>query len=447
MAHSSEISDIVAAQYQAWVYPQPFPDMAEAVAGGYSDLCDPSLVRRKLWPRKIEPENLSILIAGCGTNQAAYYAFTNRNSQVVGIDISGPSLGHEAYLKQKHCLDNLELFHMSLDQVASLGRRFDLIVSTGVLHHLPDPDAGLRCLRDVLNPQGVIMLMVYGYYARIGVYMMQEAFRLLGLQQDGAGLEMVKSAVRILPAWHHLASYAKSAPDLSYDSGFVDTFLHPIDRAFTVPQVLQFARQNNLKFQSWLDNLDYSISASIMDAQNPLRRAVEALPLADQWHLVELVAQSLPCHRFLLCHPERDEADYTLDFTGSKWLDYIPSLRHPLKVLPKAEITRPAQADADGSRTSWSNLVHVFKRTFERRHFRTGDFPAKSEPLAVRRKWHTAELSTFGVALLDQVDGQRPIREILRAMSATEHDEQWLSAAGQFFRRMAEWDHFQYQIP
>jgi SAM-dependent methyltransferase len=450
MAHSPQIrDDIVAAQYRAWVYPQPVTDMAEAVAGGgYFDLSDPSLFRRKLWPRKIEPENLSILIAGCGTNQAACYALKNRSSPVVGIDISEPSLGHEAYLRQKHSLDNLELFRVSLDQVASLGRRFDLIVCTGVLHHLPDPDAGLRCLRDVLNPHGVMSLMVYGYYARFGVYMMQEAFRLLDLQQDATGVENVKSAIQTLPSWHHLNAYVKRAPDLSYDSGFVDTFLHRMDRAFTVAQVLQFAKQNNLKLQSWLDNLDYSISASIADAQNPLRRAVEALRPADQWHLVELVAQSLPCHRFLLCHPEKDEADYALDFTGSKWLDYIPSLRQPFTVSGKKDITRTAPADADSTGTSWSNFVRLLTRISPgTRRSRNGTSSVKREAFAIRRSWHTVELTTFEAALLEQVDGRRPIREILRTMSADWDDEQLLSAAGQFFRRMAEWDHFQYQIP
>ena len=65
--------DLVARQYKDWVYPQPIPDLSE-FAKQYFDLSDPSLFRRKLWPRKIEPENLTILVAGCGANQAALYA-------------------------------------------------------------------------------------------------------------------------------------------------------------------------------------------------------------------------------------------------------------------------------------------------------------------------------------------------------------------------------------
>ena len=308
-------SEIVAAQYRAWVYPQPVADMAQAVAKGeYWDLTDPSLFRRKLWPRRIEPDDLTILIAGCGTNQAACYAVTNPNCKVVGIDLSETSLGHEAYLKHKHGLENLELFRMSLGDVGSLGRTFDLIVCTGVLHHLPDPDAGLRCLRDVLRPHGVISIMVYGYYPRFGVYMMQEVFRVLDLEQDEVGIEIVKRGIKDVPAWHHVRRYFAIAPDLGYDFGLVDTFLHQLDRPFTVPQILEFAGRNNLKFQSWLDNRDYSISASIMDPQNLLRQRVETLAPAEQWRLVELIAQSLGTHRFLLCHPDKPEADYSARF-------------------------------------------------------------------------------------------------------------------------------------
>ena len=273
--------------------------MSEFVKQSF-DLSDPSLFRRKLWPRKIEPESLSILIAGCGANQVAHYAFTNRNSEVLGIDVSDSSLGHEAHLKQKHGLGNLELLQMSLGEIGSLGRTFDLIICTGVLHHLPDPDAGLRCLRDVLKPHGVISLMLYGSFPRVGVYMLQEVFRQLGLKQDAEGIGIVKRAIGVLPRWHHLNVYRQTAPDLGYNSGLVDTFLHPADRAFTVPEILKLARDNDLTLQSWLDNLTYSLSATIVDPQNPVRKLAETLPVANQWEIVELMGQSVARHNFLL---------------------------------------------------------------------------------------------------------------------------------------------------
>ncbi len=446
-------SEIVAAQYRAWVYPAPVQDMAEAVMGGYWDLSDPSLFRRKLWPRRTEPDELEILVAGCGANQAACYAFNNPGCRVIGIDLSEPSLGHEAYLKQKHGLDNLELLRMSLGDVASLGRSFDLIVCTGVLHHLPDPDEGLRRLRDVLRPHGVISVMVYGRYPRLGVYMVQEVFRVLGLRQDVKGVELVKQAVfHDVPAWHHLQAYTRIAPDLRYDSGLVDTFLHPLDRAYTVPEVLRLAGGNGLKLQSWLDKLDYSITASIMDPENPLRRRVEALPREEQWRVVELVAQSLATHRFLLCHPGRPEDDYEPDFGGEAWLDYVPSLRSPGRISRPADATEAGRAETP---PPWSNLVQRLA-DLPRRWRRGNDAEPEPEepegaapgPPTLRRSWHAAPLTTFEAGLLEGVDGRRSIRELIGAAAPEGEDVgRSTAAARDLFRRMADWDHVLFRVP
>ena len=320
-------NDPVAAQYESWVYPKPIMDLAEAVAKrGYFDVGDPADVRRKLWPKKVEPDALDILIAGCGANQAAYIALRNPEARVVGIDVSEASLAHEKYLKQKHDLRNLELYRLNLEHAASLGVTFDFIVCSGVLHHLSDPGAALRRLRDGLKPHGVMQLMLYGYYPRVGVQMLQEAFRVLGLQQDVAGIKMVKHTLDdVISRWHHIKAYRD--PDRGFDAGLVDTYLHARERAYTVPEVLQLVSESQLKFQGWLDNLDYSVSLHIPNPEDPLRRLIETLPASDQWRMVELIGQALARHFVLACHVERPEADYTLDFTGQEWLDYVPSLR------------------------------------------------------------------------------------------------------------------------
>jgi SAM-dependent methyltransferase len=447
MAQGSEIeSEIVEAQYKRWVYPQPITDMQETIANhGYYDLSDPSLFRRKLWPRKIEPDNLNILIAGCGTNQAAYYAMTNPEAQVTGIDVSESSLRHGAYLKEKHGLDNLELHRLSLSSIATLGQYFDLIVCTGVLHHLPDPDVGLRCLRDVLRPHGVISVMVYGYYPRFGVYMMQKAFHVLGLKQDAEGIGIVRCAIREIPAWHHLHAYRKLVSDLGDDSEIVDTFLHPVDRAFTVSQVLRLISSTNMKLQSWLDNIDYSVSACIEDHTSPVRQIIERLELPEQWRLIEIIAQSLAAHRFLVCRLEKDDSEYGLNFEGEKWVDYVPSLRPPVEILNGTETAR---MDIGSRQIPLRILPQDPGALPGRSESESGSKPEEwGPPAVIRRGWHASELTRFEAALLGEIDGKRPIRELLRTMSASSGGPASLSAARKLFLRMADWDHLQFRIP
>ncbi len=406
----------VAAQYEAWVYPKPILDMAEAVGKRkYFDASDPAVLRRKYWPRKVEPDTLDILIAGCGANQAAYYAFTNPEARVVGIDLSGASLAHETYLKEKHDLRNLELYRLNLEEVASLERTFDLIVSSGVLHHLPDPGAGLRGLRDVLRPHGVISLMLYGYYPRVGVHMLQEAFRLLGLRQDAAGVAMVKHTLdNVLPRKHHIVSY--NDPDRGFDAGLVDTYLHARERAYTVPDVLALVAESEMKFQGWLDNLDYSVSLWIANPDDPLRRLIETLPVTDQWRVIELIGQSLARIFPLVCHPGRPEADYTLDFTGEAWLDYVPSLR------PRLEILSGQHAESN-----------------ER---------LPTSTTSIKRFGHRVQLNPLESDFLMRVDGTRPIIEIIDDDALDETNAlQRVRVAREFFRRMAGWDHLLFELP
>jgi SAM-dependent methyltransferase len=363
----------------------------------------------------VEPDSLDILVAGCGANQAAFLAMKNPDSRVIGIDLSAASLAHEQYLVDKHGIRNLELHQLNLEQASSLGQSFDLIVSSGVLHHLPDPDAGLRALGQVLRPHGAIFLMLYGLYPRVGVHMLQEAFRVIGLQQNAEGVAMVRHALsQVVPRWHHITRYKD--PDRGFDAGLVDTFLHARERAYTVPDIFQMITESQLKFQSWGDNFDYSLSRIIPDQQDPLRQAIEKLPMDDQWRCVELIGQSHARHFVVVCRPDRPEADYALNFAGDAWLDYVPSVRSDLKILGE-RLARPGE-------------------------------DAIVRSLTFSRVGHRVELNAFEGTLFRKIDGQRTIAELLG--NETYDDEtslQRVQNAQAFFQRMSDWDHFFFEIP
>ena len=54
------------------------------------------------WPDEAFRDDRSILVAGCGTSQAAKYALRWPNAQVTGIDVSNASIEATAKLKRKH---------------------------------------------------------------------------------------------------------------------------------------------------------------------------------------------------------------------------------------------------------------------------------------------------------------------------------------------------------
>ena len=154
-------------------------------------------------------------------------------------------------------LRNLNLHRLQIESVGELGETFDQIVCTGVLHHLADPDAGLRSLRDVLAPDGAMHVMVYGAYGRAGIYMMQDYCRLLRVGSDAAELRDLAAVIGALASDHPIAGVKKRAKDFGEPDALADALLNPQDRAFTVPEIHDWLQRCGLKFGRWYEQAPY----------------------------------------------------------------------------------------------------------------------------------------------------------------------------------------------
>lgn len=337
------MSNVVEEQYKQWVYPLPIEDMAEAIQSGkYWEIGDPALYWPLFWPRKRALGKLEILVAGCGTNQAAYYACRHRDCKVVGVDLSESSLAHQEKLKKKHNLENLTLIKMDLTRIAELGQAFDFITSTGVLHHLPDPDKGLAALQSVLKPEGVMNIMVYGTSLRLGVYVMQDFFKTLGLRQTSEDLELVKAVIASLPPEHVVQRYVKVADDLGYDAGMVDTFLHQQDRSYYVNEVYDFAHKAQLEFLSWCDPIEYSLENHV-PAAHPIWSKFKDLTPRQAAHACDLLTQNRGTHRFALAHPDYVQKNQ-IPFDEVGFLDCTVMTRPDLKVIEASDHAKQQNA-------------------------------------------------------------------------------------------------------
>lgn len=116
---------------------------------------------------------------------------------------------------------------------------FDYIDCCGVLHHLPDPDAGFAALREAVAPDGGMGFMVYAPYGRSGVYPLQEAFG--ALFADMSPRERLKAAQRVfdkLPDSHPFKANANLNDHRNGEAGFYDLLLHSQDRAYDVTTLL-----------------------------------------------------------------------------------------------------------------------------------------------------------------------------------------------------------------
>ena len=399
---SDPLGDVVSQQYEQWVYPAPIHDLEQWLQGSWQWF-DPSHAHRLMWPDRDYSAGMDILVAGCGTNQAAIIAYTNPSARVVGIDVSDASLDHHRWLKDRYDLTNVDLHRLPIEDVASLRRDFDLIITTGVLHHMADPAAGMQALAACLRPEGVLAVMLYADYGRFGVHLMQSAFRELGLSQDPGSLAIVHDALDQLGPLHPLQAYLRLAPDLDNDAGVVDTFLHGRERAYSIDECRELVESAGLTFQ------DVFLKASYYPprlASSPFFAAVSALPREQQWSVMQRINATNACHYFLACRPDRPTASYAIDFDGGQPERYVPSFRK-------------------GCGLSGST--------------------------AYRHDWQR-DLTPLETAIVGGVDGRRSIEEIVQAVVANgsfarSDPAEVTTTAIETFRALWQWDFVAMGIP
>ncbi|HEX8806864.1 MAG TPA: class I SAM-dependent methyltransferase [Candidatus Aquilonibacter sp.] len=301
----------VTAFYERYPYPPPHDDI-ESYRRRWDDQ------RRQadsllFWPHEPYRDDRSILVAGCGTSQAAHYAVRWPNARVIGIDASATSVAHTQELKRKHDLENLEVLQLAVESAADLGREFEHVVCTGVLHHLDDPDTGLRALRDVLAPNGAIHLMVYAPYGRAGVYMLQDYCRRLGVEANDAGIRDLVASLKALPQDHPIVHLLRNSPDFESTAGLADALLHPQDRAYSVPELYNFLDNARLNFGRWVRQAPYLPWCGAL-ASTPHAARLATLPSREQHTAIELFRGTMVRHSVIAYRSEMpafyvDDAD------------------------------------------------------------------------------------------------------------------------------------------
>ncbi|MGA9276396.1 class I SAM-dependent methyltransferase, partial [Ilumatobacter sp.] len=278
-----------------------------------------------IWPRRPVPDASTLLVAGCGTSQAARHAVMHPQVRVVGIDVSATSVDHSRRLAELHDLASLEVHQLPIEQVGELGESFDHIICTGVLHHLADPPAGLRALREVLAPGGALTLMVYATYGRTGVYVMQEYCRRLGITPTPAQLADLVATLRELPSGHPLDHVLRNSRDVHDDDALSDALLNPRDRAYTVPELDGLLGDAGLRFGRWARQAPYRPDCGSI-SETPHGPRIARLPPMEQYAAVELFRGTIARHT-AIAFADDDPTSDAIDFDEpdvDRWIPIVP---------------------------------------------------------------------------------------------------------------------------
>jgi SAM-dependent methyltransferase len=311
----------VEAFYEAHPYPPAVDDLE-----GYARKWDDRRRRAEshlFWPAQPYRDDRCILVAGCGTTQAAKFAMRWPRAAVTGIDVSAASIAFAEDLKRRYGLGNLQLRQLPVERAAELERTFDLVVCTGVLHHLPDPDAGLRALRAVIAMQGALQLMVYAPYGRAGIYLIQDYCRRLGIEPTAAEVLDLIVSLRALPPDHPLVPVLRKSQDLLTREGLADALLNPQDRSYSVPELLDLLAGAGLKFGRWLRQAPYLPQCG-GPAATPHAPRLMQLAVEERYAAMELFRGTMARHTVVAHRSDEREPAAAVDFDGDAWLNYVP---------------------------------------------------------------------------------------------------------------------------
>jgi ubiquinone/menaquinone biosynthesis C-methylase UbiE len=251
----------------------------------------------------IDTEGKVILDAGCGTGyKALALAEANPKAKIVGIDFSEESVKLARQRLEYHGFENAEFHTLAIEDLPSLGLQFDYINNDDVLYLLADPVAGLKAMKSVLQPEGIIRSNLHSSLQRIGFYRCQEVFNMMGLMDENPRefeIEVVREVMNSLKDNVNLKAITWSLQKAQSEDLFLANYLLVNDKGYTVPEMFSILRSSGLEFVSMVLFNGWDLMELFKEPNNLPTFLAMSLPnisVEERLHLFELLH---PIHRLL----------------------------------------------------------------------------------------------------------------------------------------------------
>ena len=246
-----------------------------------------------------------------------------------------------------------------IESIPYLGMgNFDLIICTGVLHHMKNPGRGLRKLNEIQKENGGAIIMLYGKYGRAGIYHMQELMRLVNKHETFLPIE-VSNTKRILNVIPIDAPFLQDTGDdrtTMGEIGIYDIFLNKRDICFTIAYLYEFVENNGYNFVSF-DNPTERIHINL-HARLITKFGIQKTDVNKRQAIAELLISNIKLHSF-----------YVSKRKGSKAVFINPTMNIMLNGLPSGLLD--VIDDSDNYRNI-GNETFIFSN-LEKRFFADGN--------------------------------------------------------------------------
>lgn len=247
IARLTPIDDDVSRKVRAQYEENPYPRWVHAARARTRTTVDDHL--RKQFPQaqfasRDDDRPADILVAGCGTGRHPIeVARTYSDAHVLAIDLSLSSLAYATRKTPADVSARLNYAQADIMRLGALDRRFDLVDSSGVLHHMADPLAGWRILLGLVRPGGFMHVGLYSSAARQDIVAARAFIAEHAYPATPDGIRRCRQDILASP----LRSVA-NAGDFFGTSECRDLLFHVQEHRFTLPAINAFLTENNLHF-------------------------------------------------------------------------------------------------------------------------------------------------------------------------------------------------------
>jgi tetratricopeptide (TPR) repeat protein/SAM-dependent methyltransferase len=196
-------------------------------------------------PRWDAPE---ILVAGCGTGRESLWAADQfAGASVLAADLSLASLAYARRQSERLGIRNIVYGQADILQLETLGRRFDIVQSVGVLHHMDDPATGWRVLTDLLRPGGLMKIGLYSERARAAVVAGRAFIAANGYGSSTEEIRRFRQDVLALPDDHPVHAAARSV-DFFSTSACRDLLFHVQESRTSPLEIGEMIKRSGMEF-------------------------------------------------------------------------------------------------------------------------------------------------------------------------------------------------------
>ncbi|MEC4892179.1 MAG: class I SAM-dependent methyltransferase [Oscillatoria sp. PMC 1051.18] len=237
---------------------------------------------------------IRILDAGCGTGVGTeYLVHLNPEAEVVGIDLSSGALEVAKERCRRSGANRVQFHQLNLVEADQLPGEFDLINCVGVLHHLPDPIAGIQALAKKLANGGLMHVFVYAELGRWEIRLMQQAIALLQKNKQGDyqdGVQIGRKIFASLPEKNRIVKREKERWSLENqrDECFADMYVHPQEIDYNIETLFELIEASGLKFICFSNPQIWQLERLLDKAPELIARASQ-LSEKERYRLIELL--------------------------------------------------------------------------------------------------------------------------------------------------------------